>query len=593
MKPINTFGEVIKQVEENYSEDLAFNFLSDGHWNHISTESFIFDLKRLTLGLVSMGLKRGDNVGILAKSSPFWTMADFAIIIAGGVSVPIFDKISDVNLIFEVAQANIRFIFMEGEKSWKLFDEHRHLFETVIALDKPMVEGKNIVDFYDILKKGEEYWKENPELFDQLIDQQKADDVATIIYTSGVTGMPKGVELTHRNLTHLINYDVYSWKKKLSDSYLSVLPLAHVFARQINIIIIAWGIPLYYLNDMSRFAKVCKALKPGLMIVVPRLLEKMYEGMQMMIVKQKNALIKKFINWAFNLANTPAESLIKKYLLMPIADFLVYRKIRKFFGGKWRVILCGGAALNSELYQFYLNIGFPIYEGWGLTEASTAAVNQPGRIKVGTVGPNLPGIKIKLGKNDEVLVGGPTVMKGYYRHPDATSAVIDNEGWLHTGDKGEIDKKGFLTLTGRIKEQFKLSSGEYVSPSRIEEALNLHPLMYMAAVVGNRRKFVTALFFPDVKYLKLIKKQQKADNLSDEEFLSSPYIQEEMNNLIEKISSKLNVWEKIVKYRFILAPLTVEGGEITPTLQLIRDTVLERFKDEIEEMYTKEQEEDK
>ncbi|MFQ5729975.1 MAG: AMP-dependent synthetase/ligase, partial [Waddliaceae bacterium] len=327
---------------------------------------------------------------------------------------------------------------------------------------------------------------------------------------------------------------------------------------------------------------------PSLMIVVPRVLEKMFDSMEFKIFNERNRLKRWLGTWAFSLAKNPSQSILKNYLLRPIADFLVYSKIRKTLGGRWRVILCGGAALDPELCQFYINIGIPVFEGWGLTEGSTTCTNIPGKTKVGTVGRPLPGIKIEIAENDEVLLGGPTVMKGYYRNPAATEEAIDGEGWLHTGDKGVIDEEGFLKIVGRVKEQFKLSTGEYLSPDHIEHMLCQHPLVDMSMVIGEKRKHASCLLFPDMVSLKREKKKQKVEDLSNEDFLQSPYVRQEMEQLLEKINSKVNSWEKLFKYRFILEVPTIERGELTPTLKLKRRVILEKFKDVIDAIYTEE-----
>lgn len=467
MGPLHTFGDVVQYIEDNRSNPRALNIFENGEWKYLSTEQFIFDLKRLTYGMISLGLKRGDKAGILAHPSPQWNLADFAIIMAGGVSVPLFAKMASENLIYEVAQANIRFLFVQGEDQWEVYEKHRNLFEKVIGLDD---HGKTAgaMRFHEILHQGEVLWEQQPRLWEELHSKLKSDDLATIIYTAGSTGMPKGVMLTHLNLCHLLTADVFKIESNPSpQKYLSILPLAHIFARQINLLMMTWGVPVYYLNDLSMLTKVCQDLRPTLMIVVPRLLEKIYDVMLGKAKGIRNPFVRKVVLQAFQIAKDPNESLFANWVLRPIMDLFVYSKLRESLGGNWRVILCGGAALDHSLNRFYVRIGIPIYEGWGLTEGSTTCVNYPGNVKIGTVGPPLPGVKIKLAEKDEVLLGGPTVMKGYYRNPEATLAVLDEEGWLHTGDKGRIDEKGRLSIVGRVKEQFKLSSGEYVSRAEL------------------------------------------------------------------------------------------------------------------------------
>jgi long-chain acyl-CoA synthetase len=587
MDPLHTFGDVVQYIEDNHSNPKAFNYYEDGQWKHLSTEQFIFDLKRLTYGLISQGLKRGDKVGILAIPSPQWNLADFAIILAGGISVPLFSKIASESFIYEVAQANARFLFVQGEDQWQMYEKHRNLFEKVIGLDDPG-EIVGATKFHEILQEGERLWEQKPRLWKELLSQLNGDDIATIIYTAGATGMPKGVMLSHLNLCHLISGDIFDWNP-VEETYLSILPLAHVFGRQINLIMMAWGVPVYYLNDLAQLGHVCKTLRPSLMIVVPRLLEKMYDAMYAKVRGIRNRLIRSISLWAFKIARDPSESILKNWIQRPLANLLVYSKIRKSLGDNWKVILCGGAALDNSLHRFYLRVGLPVYEGWGLTEGSTACVNRPGEIKVGSVGPPLPGVKVKLIEQDEILLGGPTVMKGYYRNPEATQAVLDDEGWLHTGDKGKFDDKGRLSIVGRVKEQFKLSSGEYLAPSRIEHMLNQHPLVDMAMVIGEKKKYAACLLFVDHAGVDRLKKELKKETLSDEELLAQERVKKDMETLLQNVNQRINHWEKLVKYKFILDKPSIEGGELTPTLKLRRNNILNKYEAVVEAIYSGEE----
>lgn len=580
--PLVTFADLVQHVENKYTNSHALNAREGMYWKSVSTQEMIFDIKRLAYGLIKLGLKKGDAVGILALSSPKWTIADLAIIMAGGITVPIFANLSNDNFVYEVAQANVRFLFVEGEEQWQMFAEHSNLFEKVIGFEELNSEH-GALSYHEILMNGEILWDKKPTLWDELIHQQNTDDVITIIYTEGSTGLPKGVELTHRNLLHLVNFEVFKWQP--DEKYLSILPLAHVFARQITYIMIGWGVSVYYLNDLAQMAPVAMQIKPNLMILVPRILEKIYTAFVIQTQKEPNRIKRAIGTWAINLANSKKTDIISEYILRPIADYLVYRHFRKALGGQWRVILCGGAALSKTLYQFFLRIGIPVFEGWGLSEGSTACVNTPGHVKIGTVGHPLPGIKVKVGENGELLIAGPTVMKGYYRNPDATMTTIDSDGWLHTGDKGEIDSEGYVTLIGRVKEQFKMSSGEYVAPSRIEHILCTHPLIDMALVVGEGQRFAACLLFPDPIYLRKIKALQKVENMSDVEFLQSDYVKKEMDALINKVNSKVNTWERLQQYRFILDHLSVENGELTPTNKIKREIVIEKYQAIIEGIY--------
>lgn len=577
-----TIYDIIKHVEANYAERQAFNFYDNGVWHSLSTQEFIYDLKRLTYGLISLGLKRGDHVGIMASPSPNWTMADLAIIMAGGITVPLFSNISDENFIYEVAQANIHYLFVDGTEQQEMFRRHRNLFDHVIALShRQTIRGTQ--ELHDLQKIGEAYWHEKPDLFEKLGNQLKTEEIMTIVYTSGSTGVPKGVMLSHENLMHLTNINTFEMTKN-RDIYLSLLPLAHVFSRQINFIMLAMGINIYYLNEMSLLSKVCQELHPSFMIVVPRMLEKMYAAI--LARADTGGLLKRgLLAWSFKYADSGEKSLLSRIFIRPWLDWLVFSRIRKSLGGNWKVILCGGAALDTRVYQFLLNIGLPVYEGWGLTEASTPVVNQIGKIKVGTVGLPLPGVEVKVGEDGELLVHGPTVMQGYFRNPEITNESLDEERWLHTGDKGEVDEQGYVKIVGRIKEHVKLATGEWLVPGRIEYALCESPLIDTAVIIGERKKFTSCLLFPDVNFMRRMKAKLNYVEMTDKEFMECDVVKKEIKSLIESVNSNINNWEKIQKYRVVMEPLTIENGELTPTLKIRRDVVIKKYQDLIKDMY--------
>ncbi len=578
-----TVPDIIKQIEENYSNPTAFNYYENGVWLNLSTQEFIYNLKRLTYGLISQGVKKGDYVGIMANPSPYWTMADLAIILAGGISVPLFANISDENFIYEVAQTGIRYLFVDGAEQQEMYRRHRNLFDQVITLSHREV-FRGTKELHEVLKAGEHLWRDKPELFDELMGRYNPNDIMTVVYTSGSTGVPKGVMLSHLNLMHLANYSIFK-PDASKDKYISILPLAHIFSRQINFINMAWGVSIYYLNDLSQFASVCSELQPTMMIVVPRVLEKTYSGFLAAMEKQKGFVLR-ISNWAINLANTMEKSFFQRYFALPIADFFVYSKLRKSLGGKWRIIFCGGAALDPKLAEFFLSIKFPIYEGWGLTEGSTAVVNRPGTILIpGYVGLPLPEEEIRIGTDGEVLLKGPTVMRGYFRNPEITGETLDKDGWLHTGDKGELNDEGYLKIVGRIKEHVKLATGEWLIPARIEYALCESPLIYAAVVIGEKKKFASCLLFPDLNFMRRMKAKLNYVNITDQEFLETELMKKEVRSLIDLVNSNINKWEKIQQYRFVLEPLTIDDGALTPTLKVKRDVIIKKYQHLIKEMY--------
>jgi long-chain acyl-CoA synthetase len=584
MKPLFTLAEAYRYVENNHDKETALAFQSKDltSWIGKSTKEVLLEIRYLTLGLYKLGIRKGEIVGILANSSPRWTIADFAIILCGGVTVPLFANISDENFTFEVRQTQMKTIFVHGKEQWEMFEKHKSEFEKAISLNDEYTHHITF-SFTEILQQGQALDEKKPELFDQLLDQVKSEDLASIVYTSGSTGTPKGVMLTHKNMTSLIHIDPFKWDKA-NDLYLSVLPLAHIFGRTLNLAFFCWGIPIYYIRDIQTVGQVCKELHPTILIVVPRLLEKIYA--KMLAKAQAAGFVKSAIaNWAFELANDENDSSFYKQLLHPVADALVYSSLREALGGKVRVVVSGGAALNPHLYHFFLNIGVPLYEGWGMTEAAVIGVNLPGNTKIGTVGPCVDTVQVKLSENGEILVKGDVVTKGYYKNEEATKEAIDKEGWFHTGDKGEIDEDGFVTIIGRLKELYKLSTGKFIAPVQIEQELCRAPLIDMAMVIADKRTYPVAVLFPDFEILHALKQVHGNKEMSDQEFLDSPFIREEMESMLKKMNERLASWEQIHHWAFIPNHPTIEGGELTPTMKIRREVIMEKYKEIIEKLY--------
>jgi long-chain acyl-CoA synthetase len=441
------------------------------------------------------------------------------------------------------------------------------------------------VRYKELIEQGRTVDSQQPRLYKELGDNLKPTDLATIVYTSGSTGVPKGAMLNHENIIGLIHTDPFNWDSQ-KDSYISVLPLAHIFARSLNFIMIAWGISVYYVRDLKTIADVCREIHPTTFVLVPRILEKIY--LKMVSKAENEGFLKRTIAmWAFTLANNEEESWYKQ-LLHPLADKVVYSSIRDALGGNLRVVISGGAALNPHLYHFFLDIGVPIFEGWGLTEAATVTCNRIGNIKIGTVGLPFEGMEVKISSEGEILVKGRIVMQGYFKNEEATAKSFTSDGWLRTGDKGHLDSDGFLTIEGRMKELYKSSTGEYIAPVPIEQELSNVPLIDMAMVIADGKKFASCLLFPNFDVIKSLKIAHNMENMSNEEFLNSFFVKEEMKKLFDNLNKHLNHWEEIRDYRFILAAPTVEGGELTPTMKIKREVIAKKYQNLIDSMYAQE-----
>lgn len=579
-KKLTTMAQWVERVG-NADNPKHLNYCHEGQWYAISSREFEENVKAATLAFLKLGVKRGSRIGLVSQPSPFWTIVDAAIICAGCVNVPLFANIAEENFDYEINQAEVRIVLFHGKEPLAMIRHHAEYFHTKINMD-PFNHVEGVMDWEEFLNSGRVYEKTHPEAWNQLKQLAKPEDLASIVYTSGSTGVPKGAMLTQASLISMCHHDHFRFRKD-EDRYLSILPLAHIFGRSLNYIVLAWGVSIYYFTDLKHLAKACQEIHPTVLVVVPRLLEKVYARM-LYNVEHANILKRTIGSWAFELAHQEEDSLFKQ-LLHPIADRVVYSALREALGGSIRMVVTGGAAMNPELQHFFMEIGVPIYEGWGMTEGCPGCVNRPGANKVGTIGQPLPDVEAKISPEGEILIRGPILMTGYYKNPEATAQTLDKEGWLHTGDKGKMDEEGFVTLIGRIKEMFKTSTGEYVVPVPIEQELAKAPLIDWAMVIADKRKYASVLLFPNAELLETLKKQQNAENQSDEEFLNSQSVKAQVQSLIEKVNSELNNWEQIRAYRFVPYTLSIEKGELTPSMKLRREIVQHKFANYIESLY--------
>jgi long-chain acyl-CoA synthetase len=575
---------MIRFVFNTYRNSHAFNYRVDNQWQHMSTEVFLEKVRRMALGLKALGLEKGQTVGLLAKPSPFWLIADLAIGIAGGISVPMFTHISDEHFLFQLSDADIKMLFVIDQEHWPLVDENQQHLQKIITRNVA-AEGERIINWSACMAGGDALSEEDPELYANLANSVSEQDIATIIYTSGSTGIPKGVQLTHENfVSQLLASRVRFPLDARKDRGLSVLPLAHVFERSLMYFYISAGITVYFCDDIKNVGWFYQTVHPTISAVVPRLLEKVYAAMEAKVEKAP-AMKKRLAKWAFDLANNPNTSPWLE-AQRKLADKLVYKKLRLALGGRFRAFIAGGASLPEKLCRFYWRIGCPVYQGYGLTETSPVlACNFPGHNRCGTVGLPFPGVEVRIGQGGEVLGRGPNIMKGYHGRPEATAKVLDSAGWFHTGDVGSIDQDGFLRITGRLKEIFKTSQGKMVSPVPIEQSLSKHPLVDVAMIVAEGRPFVSALLFPDLEHLELLKQNNGSATFTDQELLDSPQVRRQMNELLESVNSSLNRWEQVRKFRWITEPLSIMGGELTPTLKIRRQVIEEKHSKYIEGMY--------
>lgn len=568
------------------SEGFLWHHKKNGQWQSLSNKELLISLKKNYLALELLGVQPGDHIGLISKNSPSWILLDLAIQTHGAITVPLFPNIAEENFLFEKKDANINLLILESPN---LLDPelqvHLPDFNKILLLNKEENVGKNHFFLDDLIEQSKsKIESKNFHIeFETKINAISNDSIFSIIYTSGSTGFPKGAKLSHRNM--LAQFP--SLKKLVqlnsTDSALSILPLAHIFERMTVYFLLYSKTSIYFGDDPKNLATLLKETSPTLITVVPRLLERIYEK----IIKLSNTasffkkpILKKAIRWA-----QTHDPLKNQNLWGKIYDQLVFKNIRKIFGGKIRYLISGSSALNKNICRFFLNSGIPIFEGYGMTECSPViSLNAEEKSKPGSVGTPLAHLEVKISKDGEILVRGESVFKGYHHLENSRDLFFTSDGFFRTGDSGYFGTGDQLYLTGRIKEMMKTSTGKYVSPTPIEEDLMRNPLLSSACVVANNRKYVSALLF--------LQKESAKDflNFPTNEFdiekaIHSKRIETAIEKHIKNVNKHLNHWEQIRRWIILPDTLTAENGLLTPTMKIRRREIEKIFESEIEKLY--------
>ncbi len=585
MESYHTIPEMLLGHAAQHNVKRAFNDRVEGEWRSVSMVDVVQRVTCLAAALEERIPDAGACVGILAAPSSNWLVADLATMLAGHVAVPFFVDFSEAHLQHKIDDTGMKAIFVFGESLWARFRPLADGFDLIIT-DQLVTDVPGVLHVDELYFQGGERMAAGPELSEHLLLRIKPDDLAVIIYTSGSTGTPKGVELTHRNLVEQLHeLEPMFPIKPCRDRALSFLPVAHCFERIVIYLYLSRGMSVYFVDDIEHLGVVLQEVRPTMMTVVPRLLEKTYER-----IAGKSDLVfgplGGFARWTWKHAGRSDDGPGRGSLADRLADGLVGWQIRKSLGGKLRTMVVGGAHMPDDLNRFFVRMGVPLYEGYGLTEAAPViSVNYPSQRKVGTVGRPLPSVQVRLTDEGEVLARGPSIMRGYHNRPEETAQAIDADGWLHTGDLGQFDADGYLSIKARKKELFKTSTGEIVCPLPIERALCCSDLVDTACVVAESRKFTSVLIFLNRSGLARLKQRCGAGNETDAAFARSPVVNQEIQSLVRQVNADLDHWEKIHTYALLLEPPTVENGQLTPTLKIRRYKVAEQYKTVIARIY--------
>ena len=570
------------------SDFKGWHHRKNGEWIHYSREILKKNTQSLALALHSLGLHENESVGIIAPSSPNWLIADIAIQLNHACVVPLFPNISSENFTYQSNDANIKILIVNSlEELDAPLLENLARFKTIVCIEKCPTLPANGIYWDDLLSKGSEILadREHAKWIDHQLSTIDPDSLFSIIYTSGSTGRPKGVELTHRNmLVQIQNIAPMFRFDKQKDSCLTILPVAHVLERMAVYFYTMSGVTIYFGDNPKNLSHILREVRPTIMIVVPRILERLYESMTTASDRAKG-FKRTLIKHAIKIAKIKDPNKCPG-LLHRIFNLFVYKKMREAVGGNFRMIISGSSALNKSILRFLLNIGLPVFEGYGMTECSpVVSANCKQAIKPGSIGKPLAHLDVRIGECSEIQIRGESVFKGYHNRPDLNAQAFTEDGFYRSGDQGYFDEDGYLYFTGRIKELLKTSTGKYVSPNPIELEIIRHPLVEQALVIANDHKFVSAIIWLNPVGARRMLKPQNED-YSIENALDSPTVQASINRHIEHINEKLNHWEQIRKWTLIGDELTIESGLLTPTLKIRRTAAEKRYAEEIEAMYS-------
>ena len=579
--------DLLDNYLEKYPEqDTALACKREGVWVKYSIQHYVELTNLISYGMLEIGIKPGDKVGLVSSNRPEWNMIDFATMQIGAVSIPIYPTISQDDYRHILNHAEMKMIFIEGK-------ELRNKLKPILPEVKTLKEIYTFVDQggeFNYLEQLIELGKKHPQP-DKLVQLKAAvqsSDMATIIYTSGTTGNPKGVMLSHNNiLSNIKSLSVIpsTWSNKA----LSFLPLCHAYERMLVYLYQYLGMSVYYAESLGTIAENIKEINPTMMSCVPRLLEKIYD--KLYLSGKKLPFAAKIIYYrAFNLATKfQLEDRGWWYNVQyKLSDKLIYSKWRAAIGGNFDIVVSGGSAIQPHIASFFSAIGMPVFEGYGLSETSPViAVSQ--RVKngrrFGTVGLPLQGVEVKLGDRNEIICRGPNVMLGYYKDPELTAEVIDREGWFHTGDTGKFTPEGQLSITGRLKSIFKTSFGKYVNPQAIESKFTESPFIENMIVLGENKKFAGALISPDFVYLKSWCLKHKIKYTTHAEMIEHPLVVKRIQEEVKKYNQYFGDFEQIKRYLLVPEEWTTALDFLSPTLKIKRDVIENFYADKIEKIF--------
>jgi long-chain acyl-CoA synthetase len=591
--PVTTLTELFLKAATYGRPDCLLHRVG-GSYQPMATAELVDRVRRLAKALTGLGVQRGERVALMAENGPHWPTVDFATLCVGGVLVPIYPTLLPEQAAYIANDCGAHVVFAETAAHLEGLLAHAGELPEVkhFVLIRGTSDDPRAVTLADLLERGAD-----PDVaqFEAAARAAQPGDLATFVYTSGTTGQPKGVMLTHGNLASNIEGGLTVLPFENGYQALSFLPLSHSFERIVDYCYFLKGCPIAYAESVSTVPRDMLEVKPEIFVSVPRVYEKVLAKAQERVAAS-SPIRQRIFAWAvavgrealpyrLRLENPPGMLGVK----LRLADKLVFSKIRERLGGRFRFATSGGAPLARDVAEFFWGAGIPIYEGYGLTETSPIiSCNGPGKVKLGTVGRVIPHVEVQIAADGEILARGPNVMRGYWNLPKETAEAIDAEGWFHTGDIGELDDEGFLRITDRKKELIVNAYGKNVAPAPLENELKSSPFIGQAVVIGDRRKFLSALLVPEFDHLKGWAEKQglpAGDPAAIAGLLADPRVRDLYAQEVEKVNAHLPGFEKIVAWDLLPAEFTIETGELTPTQKVKRRVINQKYGEVIDRLY--------
>ncbi len=591
MTEVTRTFDILTQAEEKYNSDVALSVKRNGKWENFSTEQYRKEVDGFSMGLLAMGFKKGDKIATVSNNRPEWDFIDFGMAQTGCVHVAIYPTISDEEYRHILSHSDARILIVSGKE---LYDRLKPIATETNNIEKiyTIDEVKGAKNWREITTAANGKEEELRKALNETRDSIQPDDLLTLIYTSGTTGLSKGVMLTHRNVVSNVKL-ASKFVSYLKPGYraLSFLPLCHILERTGHYLWQYIGLSVNYAESIEKMGENLREIKAHTFITVPRVFEKVYDKI-ILKGRELKGLKKAIFFWAVKVGDkfdpNPAERSTLYNLKLKIADKLVFSKWREALGGELLGVICGGAALQPRLARIFWAAGIYVQEGYGLTETSpVVAANdwKYPKVRFGWVGYVDESIQVKIAGDGEILVKGDNVMKGYYKDPEKTKEAIDKEGWLHTGDIGELDEQRMLRITDRKKEIFKLSGGKYVAPQIIENLFKESMFIEQIMVVGENQKFTAALIVPDFTFLHNWCFLHNVKYRDNKDLINNPKVIARYQREVDRLNNQLGHIQQVKKFKLVCEEWSSDTGELSPTQKLKRRVILKKYAHLIDELY--------